>query len=261
VEGTSLGFAKENYTGHLERALEALAAGREEPEAYFIAAFSWRILGLCHLLERADRGAFQGCLARAGQTRLAFLNKVRGGLSSPPAFLAASKDLPFTASLAAGDLETARGIATLSPREHFEGVEYEDDFLFFHSLHRLVLDATDEPSNRALLARWEELLQGEPSGPFRVCRALLEHAPEEFPGAFQAYLTWQEGVLEEYQARVSYDEELFATEGQISVEGLALLRLAELRGITVLQDYPRIPSLARVSQGVPLPGPDAWRKA
>lgn len=261
MEGTTLGFARENYTGHLERALEALAAGREDPEAYFMVAFSWRVLGLCHLLERADRDAFRDCLARAGQARLAFLKRVREGLDAAPRFLAVSKDLPFTAALAAGDLETARGIAALSLQEHFDGLEYEDDFLFFHFLHRLVLEEDVTESHRAILARWHEVLEEHPSGPFRACRALLDQSAEEFSSGFQAYLDWQEGVLDEYQTRVSFDEELFATEGQISVEGLALLRLAEMRGIPTPHESPRVPVLARVPLGVAFPEPGAWRRS
>lgn len=49
-----------------------------------------------------------------------------------------------------------------------------------------------------------------------------------------------------------------ATEGAIFVPGLALLRLAELRGLEIRREYELLPGLARVAAGVVLPGPGEW---
>jgi hypothetical protein len=53
---------------------------------------------------------------------------------------------------------------------------------------------------------------------------------------------------------------MFAAEGQIFVEGLAVLRIAELKGLKISGEYPLIPEISRVPLGTPLPAEDAWKR-
>jgi hypothetical protein len=255
---TALDLAQDNYAARLDQALTILQR-RDDPEAYFSAAWSWRILGLCRLLAEADVQAFSDHLARAAQARLEFLGKVRGGLASDPEYVCASKNLPFTGALAAGGLTTAREIAVVSPTSHFPAVEYEDDFLYFHLLHRLSIAADDTVGHKAILARWLEVREGDESGALVACRGLVTRTPADFTAGFASFIAKRQQGLAEYRESPSFNEKLFAAEGQIYVEALALLRLAELRGLPTEPEYPLAPEIARVPvMEAPL-ARDAWR--
>ncbi|MGH0034604.1 MAG: Imm49 family immunity protein [Myxococcota bacterium] len=255
---TILEQAGQNYEGHLAHAVDLLGGGSTDPATWFNAAHAWRVLALCHLLQTADGAGFQDRLRRSAQARLAFLGAVRDGLEAPPRFVCASKDVSFTAALAGGDLELARRIAELSRPSRADGVEYEDDFLYIHVLQRLAVDPEAGEEHEALLARWEEVLEGAASGPLDACRGLVVREDEAFAEGIESLVRWRQACLESYRDQVSFDPELFATEGRVDVEGLAVLRLAEERGLSTRPEYPLLPSVARVPLAVePLPD-DAW---
>jgi hypothetical protein len=255
---TALDLAQDNYASRLDQAITILAR-RDDPEAYFSAAWSWRILGICRLLADADVDAFVDHLARAAQARLAFLQKIEAGLPSDPPFLCASKNLAYTGSIAAGDLKTAREIARLSATTHFAAVEYEDDFLYFHLLHRLTVAPDDTPGHTAILARWLEVREGKESGALVACRGIVTRNPEEFTVGFASFIAKRQQGLAEYREIPSFNENLFAAEGRVYVEALAVLRFAELAGLPTEREYPLVPAIARVPiMETPLP-PDAWR--
>lgn len=256
-----LELATENYSDQLARSIAIVQSGREDPEAYFLVAWSWRILGLCRLLGEADVGTFADHLMRAGQARLAFLRKVRGGLSSDPRYLCVSKNVAYTAAVAAGDMTTARDIALMSATTHFPAIEYEDDFLFFHMLHRLSVAPDDTAGHTALLKRWATVLEGEESGPLAACRGLVSRKPEEFASGFDELIASKQTALKAYRAQPTHDQQLFAAEGPVYVEALAVLRFAELRGLPTQPEYPLVPAIARVPMGTVPPPADAWLRS
>jgi len=255
---TALDLAQDNYASALDQAVTILQR-RDDPEAFFSASWSWRILGLCKLLAEADVQAFADYLARAAQARLEFLGKVREGLPCNPEYVCASKNLSFTGALAAGDLKTAREIALLSPTSHFPAVEYEDDFLYFHLLHRLSIAPNDTAGHAAILARWLEVREGDESGALVACRGIVARTPQDFTAGFASFIAKRQEGLAQYRESPSFNEKLFAAEGQIYVEALALLRLAELRGLPTEPEYPLVPAIARVPVMENPPARNAWR--
>ncbi|HEY8924018.1 MAG TPA: hypothetical protein VIU64_06530, partial [Polyangia bacterium] len=54
------------------------------------------------------------------------------------------------------------------------------------------------------------------------------------------------------------NDELRATEGALFMNGLAILRLAELAGLPRLGDYPTVPALARVAKDQLAPPAADW---
>lgn len=54
-------------------------------------------------------------------------------------------------------------------------------------------------------------------------------------------------------------EEESSTEGNLSVEGLALVRLAEHKGLKTERDYLHVPSTARKGGRIAF-SPDGWRR-
>lgn len=251
---------RENQRFQVRHALEEIRGGQGPQEvAFFSLMFGYRLLAICAMLEDADVDGFAALLAKSGFARLEFLNRAAPGQRIPEKFVCGSKNLGFSSALAAGDLGTAVAIARLSPRGHFEGVEYEDDFLFFHFLHSMVSDPKDEDTLRRILARWEEVLDGGPSSSRAVCEALLGGDGKDFDAAFEGFVGGRKKDLEIWKESLTYDAGLDATEGKIFVEGLAVLRLAEIKGVPTQREYDLVPDLARVPVGTPLPPADSWR--
>ena len=229
-------------------------------ESFFTISFSYRILALCAMLQEADVEAFKNFLCKSGYARLYFLRLTSDGRVFPPKFLCASKNLPFTDALAAGDLNTASSIAILSPQTHFDGVEYEDDFLFFHFLHRIICDPENHRQHEQILSRWNDVLEDASSSYLNICRALLLGDENYFESAFDSFIERRTEALSEWKETLTFDPELEATEGKIFIEGLAVLRIAEIKGIPTRPEYRFVPRLTRIQVGTPIPSFDSWRE-
>jgi hypothetical protein len=242
-------------------ALDQIRAGSNSDIAYFTATFNHRVLAICSLLLDADQEAFARQLYKSGRARLVFLEKVDAGLAADPKTICTSKDIGFTAALAAAHLEGATQIANLSPQTHFSGVEYEDDFLFFHFMHRMLCDPDDRDELQALLDRWEIVLAGDDSGYWDACNGLLADDDADFAEGLESLITFRQTQLRNYRDEVTCDEELFAAEGKVFIEGLAVLRLAEIKGFEMQDEYELMPQLARVPLDAGVPDPDSWQEA
>jgi hypothetical protein len=253
-----LEYARLNHLSILLDAQREVASGQPAADAFFAIGAAWRVLGICALLEEADRAAFAACLVKSGQARRALLQRVQQGLVCPPKVICTSKDVFFAASLAAGDIGTARDIAGLAPQKHFEGFEYEDDFLFYHFLHHVLAAPDDTVGLRVILKRWDEVLEGGESAYRDICRELVMGDVRAFESAFMAFVRERQESLRDYARGFAANKELLATEGKVFIEGLAVLRLAELRSLPTPPQAPLIPRLARLPLRDRLPPPDAW---
>ncbi|RKH08384.1 hypothetical protein D7X74_31715 [Corallococcus sp. CA047B] len=255
-------IARHNQSLILAETLEALAQSHAPPaELFSNAAVCYRVLALCTLLQEADTEGFAGLLCKAGQARLAFLELASQGTRRyEPGFLLASDNCGFSDALASGDLDTARAIARLSPARHGQDLEYEEDFLFTRFLHLWVLAPRDTAGLELALERWASVVEeGDPDTRLSACRALMEKSPDRFSLALQALVTERKREYRAYRKQLDFDEEVAATTGKVYLDGLALLRLAELEGLGPLPAYELLPELARIPLGTPLPGPQAWR--
>ncbi len=253
-----LQLAQSQYSWYLKESLAALPVHPQAPAPHlFNIAHCYRILALCALLQEADVDSFRDRLCKSGHTWLYLLNLRAHGQQIPPQIICTSKAFAFSCSLAAGDLSTAHAIAALSPTSHLEHVEYEDDFLFFRFMLSLLHQPDAEEPLQRLLERWKQLLGGAHTARLEVCDALL--ARERFEERFEGYVGERLQELTQYRRRLDFNPTLMATEGKIDMEGLALLRLAELRGLLVQHSYDLAPSLARLPLEGRLPPPEAWR--
>lgn len=254
-----LDVARENCGCALAWALDDLDSGARGGAAFFDITRAYRRLAACALLAEADTDQFRVLLAQSGHAHAHFLTRVQQGGAFEARYYATSTADPFSDALAAGDLDTARAIASLSPAAHFPDLEYEDDFLRNHTLHRLLLDPEDRAGIEALLARWGEVLEGGSSVFYDVTRALAERDPRGFEGAFDGLIERRAEVVRAWRGMTTHDPEIDATEGAIFVEALAILRLAELRGLPTRPDYRFAPDIARIPLGLPLPPAGAWQ--
>jgi hypothetical protein len=253
MQGTTLEFAEANCRYQLELSLNTIASGKQSPGSYYLVSMNYRVLAICALLRHADRDRFQEFLRKSGAARLEMLQIVATDTSVDPRLVCLSKDVAFGAAVAAGDISLAREISYLSPKRHFANIEYEDDFLFIRFLHAIISERKDYKLLENLLVRWEEVLEGQSSGNFDVCKALLDGQQKGFDRGFNSLMRYRTSQLKRYRSRWSHDKEMYATEGSIFIEGLAVLKIAELSGMQTDKEYKLIPSLARISSYKILP--------
>jgi hypothetical protein len=170
-----------------------------------------------------------------------------------------SKALPFFDAIAGADVEGAALIALHSRRTWAQGEEYEEDFLFVEFLMQHFFLRASPADSKALLTRYAKALQDAEDVRLALCQALLDKDEEAFGQALELFLSQREDHYEKLAEKESVADEARFTEGMLSVEGLALVRLAEARGLTTEEDYLHIPSIARERPPGGLP-PDSWRR-
>ncbi|HYO67840.1 MAG TPA: Imm49 family immunity protein [Archangium sp.] len=252
-----LELAEENFTYQLRRSLSAVTRGQVTGDTLASIAMAYRILALCALLRKADSEQFARLLCKSGQVRLHLLERTVVGLEVPPAVMAVSNDVGFSASLAAGDLPTAQKIAARSSNTYVKGWEDEEDFLFFHFLQQMLRAPAEADPLLRIMGRWNGIVDGEPT-PYRsICQALLDRDASRFSTSFEEMLETRKDSLRRYRKQFDFDRELHATEGKVYLNGLALIRLAESRGIATRERYEMIPRPALLARCPPLPE-NAW---
>lgn len=212
----------------------------------------YRRIAICHLLQSGTADRFFVWLAMGGQ---AFRHWLEG---APGAEKRGSLVAPYFDAVACGDDATAAAIARAGPTSHSPGEEYEEEHLFprflmgLHSLQAPRLDLA------GAVERFEALADGsDPRAP--LCRALLERDQGGFDRALEAVVEAWRAELRERAASglLSPDDE--GTTARVSVELLAVLRIAELAGLATEVEVPLAPSVARGWRGARLPAPDAWK--
>jgi len=262
---SDLDLARDHAVVRSRQALDLLAHDGS-PEArtrgLFELSAQHRVLAIADLLQRCDVDAWVFHLCASAQALLELHEQAAAGTKLLPRYLCGSKNIGLSAALAAGDLETARRLARVSPEHHDERFEYEDDFLLFRFM-QLALDrpAAADEELQAVIDRWEVVLEGGNSSAMEVCRALVQSDDDAFAEAFEELLATRDERLAELAETPSVDPKVLAPEGNVFVEGLALLRLAELRGIATGAEYRYLPSVARVPALDASPHPGAWRHA
>lgn len=244
-------FTKNAVLENEELVPDLLAGRLDHGEALTFCA-NFRIAGIADLFLTADPDGLQRFLAASGRAYGHQLTKL------DPARKRTSRALPLFDALAAGDLDGAAAIARAATHTWVPDDEYEEDFLFLEwVMQRHLLDAP-KASTDALLVRWEACLQGADDPRLDVCRALEAMDADAFDSALDGYLRERQALYAERADNDSIAPEVTHTEGAFSVEGAALLRIADRLKLPTARDYPTVPSMARE----PLPAglsPDAWR--
>lgn len=207
-------------------------------------------LAICHLLESADTSEFRENLVRSGHSRRYFLQHSRVEGNDRDRYLALGRTPAFLDVLVAGAGPLAAQIADLSTGTWNPNWEYEDDFCFFLFLHELAKRPAPfpNPEVEALLDRFKRSLEGGASCRYDVCAGIVRRDALEFSEALRARLDEEESRIEADRdsAAVHEGDMLYWPRSYVSIEGLALLRAAELVGLRVEGDFPRCPAIARL---------------
>jgi len=214
----------------------------------------FRALAIMSLLVKADSDLFYHNLIRSGIARETYLQRLKSEGIDQDHHLASGRYEPLIDAIAADDMALALRIVDLSPTEWRKGHEYEDDYCYAQILHRLAQEMPPEHEILLLLEQFESYLEGEPSARLDVCKALVERDQDAFDETFDALLDEQEAKIAADKAQGQMEDPVVIAQRQVFIEGLAILRLAEGRGLTTQLDYRYCPSLARVPMRAPFPG-------
>lgn len=163
-----------------------------------------------------------------------------------------SWSLPLFDGIGAGDYDSAMEIANLSFHKWVDNEEYEEDFLYYEFIMQHSLLNTSKSITSNLLKQWQACLGDSDDLRLLVCRALFDKDELVFNEALRSLL---EERRQEYVDKLDmYEPEVLATEASVSVEGLALLRLADRIGMILNDEFYSVPTIARTD--VPI----AWEK-
>jgi hypothetical protein len=210
-----------------------------------------RRAAIASLLRTGRPGIFRQRLQQSGSAFAWYLGQ------SQPGAVRLSDSAPFLDAVAAGDLATASEIARRSHHVWVATDEYEEDFLFYEFLTTPALGAEAAATGPALklLVRWEAALAGTEDPRLGVCRALIGGESSGFDAALLDFLNARE--RQQREALDMQEPEAAATESSVSIEGLALRRLAVEWGLTPAAEHPQIP-VAIFTDRVAWPG-DSFR--
>ncbi len=242
-----------NALAENEQMLPEVLSARCELRTIRTFCRNFRIAGIGDLFLTATSRTFHRRLHQSSRAFAHFLSR------ADEARKRTSQALPFLDAIAAGDLEGAELIARDARHTWAQGEEYEEDFLFIEFLMRHFFLRATPAESKALLARYAKALQDTEDIRLELCQALLAKDEEAFGKALEQFLSEREDHYQALAAKDQLADEVRFTEGMLSVEGLALVRLAEAQGLATEEDYLHIPSIAREPPPSGLP-PDSWRR-
>lgn len=238
-----------------------VAETREDPlkagEEFEGLSSYYRALGICRLSAEADVDAFFNCLIQSALTRRFYLEAAQKAGGGPPHHNRASFLEPVFDAMAARQWRLAAELFALASPEWLEGEEYEEDFCYAAFVRSALLDPKADLA--PLLKRWKGALEGGKDPRLAVARSLGADDAGAAADALQALLAAQDAKAKEMidpdTSSVLADELPFYPNHWISVEALALLALAERRGLDVQGPFRGCPDQARAGVFGPFHSP------
>ncbi|WP_052518610.1 Imm49 family immunity protein [Archangium violaceum] len=243
-----------------------LRNGDEQPQYVLELSRMYRRLGCGLLLSEKDAGGFFSCLYRAADLYLQFLERHSGGAGLDPYYMARGRAEPLLDALAIGDVALARRIDALAATTYREGMEYEEDFWFFSLLPKLASAGADE--REALeglevldgLDQMEQALQGISYPRYDILLALAREDARGFERALKD-LTGAWMAERKREAGSGLGNPYAGPEAGVFVEGVALVRVARVRGLRIREKYRLIPAAALSSPRQAFRRQPLWKRA
>ncbi|MCH9684679.1 MAG: immunity 49 family protein [Deltaproteobacteria bacterium] len=241
----------DNAKDLLQRAIPAYAAGKlDKPHDPHAMGVLYRQLGACRMLsEGIPEPVFVGQM-QSVSAYLARLGKM------PEDDKVTSRAGVFWDAIGGQYWEAASELAWHSRSSHNAAWEHEDDFLYvWFVMNRYFLDvpkgddeqskADCEERQRALLDRWEVVLEGGYDPRRLVCDALLRGDEQDFKTGFIEVADAREAKLQGQIEQRLLSQEHAAWFLPYWNEGLALLRLAERDGLATDDHCSMVPQIVR----------------
>lgn len=211
-----------------------------------------RIAGIATLFLEANADGLFAHLNMSGWAFVHFL-KTTGDANKATGFA-----LPLFDAIASADWTCAQNIAAHSRTTWNAQEEYEDDFLHARFLMMNFFSNVAPEESQRVLARYETVLAGGQDIRLLMDRALLAKDGAMFSEAFEEFLANEQTRYASLLRKDAIAQEIAVTEAKLSVEGLALARLAEKVGFVLQKNYALLPSLVR-KPPMTVFDPDAWK--
>ena len=213
-------------------------------------AAAYRMVAACALLARMDGPAANGWLVRSAQAFCAITERF------PHLCPAVGKASVLRDAIAGGGIEAGRTVAKRLPTVQRGDEEYADEFHFQRYLIERFLkgDPAAAAAHLDALGRDEESMK---DGRAELCAAFQTNDPVLFERGMEAFLEAHRARYDDLRQREAASNAVLCTEGPISIDGLAMVRLARIAGLATRDQYPLIPDFALASPPVLLPA-EAW---
>jgi hypothetical protein len=209
---------------------------------YEEAAQALRAHAILRLLVDADGDGFSKDLTISGHARRAWLKRC-GRQKFVDYSLQLSRSGSMLDAMAGDDFDLAAEIFRLSPPT-VQKDEYEDGFWYQRLLGLFLLGAPAAEQSDAL-ERLDAAAEG--SARVEVCRALRAKDDEAFDRAFEELLLLRDGEVEADKPQAAEDLTLFL-DGNIFIEGIAVLKVARRAGIRIEPEARMCPTLALIAR-------------
>lgn len=242
-----------NATFAVERQIRLLETGGLAPQRGIHAMCTmFRQRGVCDLLLT---GQTDGFYVNMMQSAAAFLYHLG---TTADADKVTSFAKPFFDAVAGSYWDAAGEIAARSRPAWNPDYEYEDDFVYVYFLMQHAFLQGPDDTLDALLARYEAILDGAFDARLEICRALRARDDAAFHEGLVILLEQRQQNVEDLIGRGALTDEQAAWVRPFSIEGAALVKLADRLGLAAGEHYLHVPELIRG------PGPfvfskDAWR--
>ena len=223
----------------LSKGLPFVQQGGANKKIYELVCRAYRVRGICRFFLEGVPGALHADLQSSGKTYLLYLSSAQNDE------LVTSKGISFFDSIAGNDFDIAHQIAAHSRHTWNNDEEYEDDFLYVDFLMKHFFMNGGKDEIEKILQTFAGLVGDESSPRLDVCQAFVNRDGQAFDEALSDLIHEFQTYYQEGFARDEILEEVWATEGHLFIEGLALIRLGELLKIPVQKEYAYIPSMAR----------------
>jgi hypothetical protein len=228
--------------------LEAeLATGRRplaQLERILFFASRWHRVGaISAFLASGDPRKLHAGLARSADARVQLLTLRQQHALPYDRFTGTAELDPLSDAIAACADAAAAEIARLSSPRIVEDEELEEEFWFGRFLIWAVSGSSADEGARIV----QELERtAEPDGCLRldVCRALLERSQDAFDASLRCLMSDRELRYRDL-ASIGGSDPRTMTERFVSVEGIALVRLAERAGLRPEEEYRLVPGISR----------------
>jgi len=234
---------------HLEKSIQTAQAQGEpiNPNCWAEIWQYYRAAAISILMVDGDKKQFFQRLISSASARKHYLTLIHNGQIKENHHYCASEFLPYFDALIAENFVLANEIATLSPADWNEDYEFEDDFCYAQFLFALVSkQGPIKASDKAWLSRFEEALEGGDSQRLVWCQAICEQDSEAAVAAILALHSEWQAFYKEKNARLPMKDWGFLTEKALFMEGIALLTIMDRLKLPCGQDYPDMPSWARI---------------
>ncbi|MCF6337697.1 MAG: hypothetical protein L3J84_07055 [Gammaproteobacteria bacterium] len=225
----------------------AEAGDEVNPSAWSQVWIHYRAAAISILMADGDKKQFFQRLVASASARKHYLTLINNGQLKASQHYRASEFNPYFDAVIAGQYPLANEIASLSPADWNEDYEFEDDFCYAQFLFALVSKQGQlEASDKAWLTRFEEALEGDDSQRLVWCQAICEQDSEAAVAAILALHDEWQAFYKEKNTRIPIKDWGFLTEKALFMEGVALLTIMDRLKLPCEQDYPDMPSWARI---------------